>query len=1532
MNLDQMEGIQADGGHPGEPRPDGGHPGDYVDPDREDLLQVLLGGDGDGADGDASPLTVDAKNGEGEDPFEEAEEEDFAGGGDPDLKGLTQEEFEKIFHEAGDGIEFDTFYVARPLRSRVSSEVCSAVQELFLTLKAEGLPISRVHADRARELRTVPLRRWLLERGALCTYAEGQAPQANGRAENAVKWIKSQARQLLTATSLPRSCWAMAVVYATWARREVQLGRGHDVLPFGTPVHVRSKVYGVGGHHDLNLKWRSGQYVGPSLDVRGGHVVRFEDGTYLTTAHLRPHLVDSDKLVDLGKYEAMLLTPARRMKGKSSLKESLDMDPLDLDVGEHNPEHPAEQYALGLLREDHLEPEQLEILAYTLPGSSAIPRRLGVVEDAQKIWASGAFVHGGVVGLKRSTVSFPMATRVFAKYVRQVAPDHEFNSVAVNVNVQAKGHKDIHNVNMNMIAALSAFKEGGVDVDTESGPVTLDVTSGPKFFSPKDTHSTRPWSNGNRVVLLAYSVRDSAKLSEEHAEVLKDIGFRWTPHSSKPSSSSGDVMLKTIRVGLIRDSDRAESSGSSSRLPSGAVAEVEAATSAREPEQTNFFACPERTSEHLEHVRQDLDLVLQDLEDRASRLRSLLEEEEIISEEYRRVGEEARGHLSDTRDQVAQYLEDVHRRFSHVETLRTMTFLRAMRASGSSLSGSDASSQEEDYEALLDSLEEDLQVVYTVPLRQVRAVLARWETALRKEIENLLATGTVREVPVAELQSVEKQGDVVVAPAKCVFTLKPPARHGDKYKRKCRLVICGNFLADEGGSLYASGVNTDSLRLALVFAASRRWWAAISDITGAFLLAPWPDHLPRYGLYPPRIVREAQLVGEVGWILERPLYGLRESPSVWASYRDARLRSARIAVGEMLLVLRQTLAESELWMVRDEVSGVLVGLLVTYVDDILYLSEAYIVNALHAFVLEEWPASALEWVNEKVAARYLGVEILWEPDAGSFSISQAAYITDLLRAHNLQDAHSTLLPVPREWVERAEADLEETELDFDEETLRSAQRAVGEALWLATKSRPDILFVVNHMSSVVSKQPSYVLRVSQRVFAYLAGTCNMKLMLGPRSSSSHEVVCFTDALYAPFGKRSFGAAVVTVEGAAVAWKAGRQSFVTLSVMEAELYAATQGCLLLESVFAVLDEVCPGTYRRVLAIDNTSAAAMCNGGHGSQRTRHLKIRAAFIREATSEGRLQVRHTPGDLQLADLATKLQPKLRLWRLLSLWGFAGEQLTGMLNAFKAKLLSVLVVLSSLVVPVTGEARGARKEPLATTGWEELALLLVVSCVAVIGLWEAAKAAIRSFNRWTKASRRTKKLKRVSEYAAEAAKREVAIQAGMSLVSEQSSSLHFPSSAASSSSARLETSSLRQRTVSEHAEERTPPARRWFPEEEQVQYSPGAQSSVREGLENLQERERVVTDVLRLLTCEELKAALRSQGLLTTGLKDDLILRFSRSFSPESGRPDMPTVRQLKFLLWLWREKSLKQKCLLRWTDIFTKTAISQWLFRWKD
>ena len=113
-------------------------------------------------------------------------------------------------------------------------------------------------------------------------------------------------------------------------------------------------------------------------------------------------------------------------------------------------------------------------------------------------------------------------------------------------------------------------------------------------------------------------------------------------------------------------------------------------------------------------------------------------------------------------------------------------------------------------------------------------------------------------------------------------------------------------------------------------------------------------------------------------------------------------------------------------------------------------------------------------------------------------------------------------------------------------------------------------------------------------------------------------------------------------------------------MEAELSAATQGCTFLNSAYALASELYPQGVSRVLAVDNTSAAAMLAGGHGSQRTRHLKIRANYVREAVEEGRLTVRHTPGSEQLADLvnedAVEVEAAPAAWTV-GLCGLCGER-----------------------------------------------------------------------------------------------------------------------------------------------------------------------------------------------------------------------------------------------------------------------------------
>ena len=70
---------------------------------------------------------------------------------------------------------------------------------------------------------------------------------------------------------------------------------------------------------------------------------------------------------------------------------------------------------------------------------------------------------------------------------------------------------------------------------------------------------------------------------------------------------------------------------------------------------------------------------------------------------------------------------------------------------------------------------------------------------------------------------------------------------------------------------------------------------ALTDIKQAFVLAPWTG--PPVAVQPPSIAVKLGLVAPGAFLLVRQsLYGLRESPAIWAAYRDAELRMAKFSI------------------------------------------------------------------------------------------------------------------------------------------------------------------------------------------------------------------------------------------------------------------------------------------------------------------------------------------------------------------------------------------------------------------------------------------------------------------------------------------------------------------------------------------------------------------------------------------------------------------------------------------------------------
>ena len=187
----------------------------------------------------------------------------------------------------------------------------------------------------------------------------------------------------------------------------------------------------------------------------------------------------------------------------------------------------------------------------------------------------------------------------------------------------------------------------------------------------------------------------------------------------------------------------------------------------------------------------------------------------------------------------------------------------------------DESLYTENVETILGALTEPLRVVYNVSPAEVRQHLDRWVPAARSEVEALADMKAITRLFGSAASKARSQEGVQVLPAKTVFTVKPGSG-SSLYRRKCRVVGCGNFESKQQDlDLYASGVPADVLRSCLVEAAVCGFAIFITDVKNAFLRATIPDTVKgSILLRPPRILEQMNItVPEEIWVIEKAVYG-----------------------------------------------------------------------------------------------------------------------------------------------------------------------------------------------------------------------------------------------------------------------------------------------------------------------------------------------------------------------------------------------------------------------------------------------------------------------------------------------------------------------------------------------------------------------------------------------------------------------------------------------------------------------------------
>ncbi|CAE7422884.1 unnamed protein product [Symbiodinium sp. CCMP2592] len=1219
----------------------------------------------------------------GEDPREK-EGEDI----EPELKEVPRRDPEEDSDLGGP--ELVNLIFACGLKDDKAPTVLEAVQDVILYCRALNIPVLRFHADRGMEFRARATRQWLKGEGIRVTTSEAGVHQTNGAAESTIRWLKQRARALLLSAGLPQRLWPSAISVAASMQRGDVLGFEPKLAaPYGSKVLVRKRHLDGPKLDDLAPRWLSGVYVGLSDSLSKGHLVYVSDGEgerFVHTLHVRAGLHDPGPPEE--EVQADLPgPPERRVRGKASGSG----DVVAVSKAQVFDEGEFQQRAEVLLQSWNLEAAECLVrdVARLLP------------ED-ERVY--GMFRHGGRIGVTKSTVERPWFAMLLNKVMQDRASDAEYAAIFVSMNNEREVHIDRNNAlgAMNHLLPISMPRRGGElwmelrDGDVVSGKViellsgegrarygcAFPLQEGRVFsFDPHRRHAVLPWK-GERIVIVGYTPALLASVPRLDREMLWALDF---PLPLEDDEAPAEVYINALSVSSVRP------------VAKGIEAEAE--------------TIPTSDGEYL--FKCDWSIAKRELQasesSTSSQACNVSESDPIPGEDW----EDWEMHLvldnESTATATLSSSDDVRPSIKKAEVTYT-----------------------DGIEEILDALSSPVSVVYTVNPKEVAAVFEKWIPALQKEVNTLdhAVDKVMGDDPQVREDLSSGRGQLI--PMKVVYTIKPPDPPAEEeqptefFKRKSRIVICGNMASHCPSEVFASTAPAEVVRAAIALARFFNWNLGAIDIVAAFLQTPLRavKGAPLVYGVPPKILVRAGLVrpGEL-WKLTHAVYGLQESPKLWGAYRDDLLAQIQLVFDGKRVTLMQGRVEPSWWSVLQD-GSVLIGILVVYVDDLLLCGRTELIKELAAAIKAVWKTSPLQLATEG-EIRFLGIEISFTSQG--FALTQRAYIEELLRIHEMTSRRRDLVPVAKEAASFVATD---DEGPANEGEVRAAQQIAGELLWISQRTRPDIAYVCSLIGSLATRAPRRAVEIGEKTLGYLQRTIGRQLLY---ESCVPYLTGFVDASFAPDASRSHTGWIVLLAGNVIAWRSSRQSCISLSTAEAELEAAVEGLVALQGIQALLHDIGVVSLQLQMHSDSTSALAIAKGSC-SWRTRHLRLKSSWVSELIAKGIVEFNHCSGEVQPADLLTKPLSSARMRALCGLIGLIENQELQAgdgqreLPGDGSRSSQVLVALLVLAQAVSGE-RVTEEQGVVVYGsgvsvdyglltWVLLWLLVLLGVVS----WEALK------------------------------------------------------------------------------------------------------------------------------------------------------------------------------------------------------------------
>ncbi|KAL7577258.1 hypothetical protein ACA910_003579 [Epithemia clementina (nom. ined.)] len=491
----------------------------------------------------------------------------------------------------------------------------------------------------------------------------------------------------------------------------------------------------------------------------------------------------------------------------------------------------------------------------------------------------------------------------------------------------------------------------------------------------------------------------------------------------------------------------------------------------------------------------------------------------------------------------------------------------------------------------------------------------KWREAIRKEIRLMIEKGVWRFVKRKEISKSRR-----LVGSKWVFKIK---RDGTF---RARLVALGysQMPGVDFSDNFAPVVNDVTFRIVLTRKLVEKLAALSIDVETAFLYGELEEEI--YMTVPDGYaeVTEEEIDGAVYCCaLLKSIYGLVQAARQFWKKFVSELKKLGFKASE---------ADPCLLFRRDE-KGICI--LIMYVDDMLSVG-----NRASLESLKESLAEIFNIKTEVDLADYLGCKFIISDD-GERGWLRQPHITDGLEkkfGEKVKDTFFGKTPgTPGSVVVRPK-DKEDCISEEEQQEFRSG---VGTLLYLTKHSRPDICNATRELSKVMDGAAKAHQKELYRVIKHVLMTKALGLKFDPkREEGIWSLKAYSDSDFASDKdtRISVSGYVIYFLGVPVAWRSRGMRSVVLSTTEAEYISVSEVVKELQFIIQALESMDIRVKLPIVVhVDNVGAIWLANNQTTGDRTKHIDVRAHYVREFLVDGKILIEFVKSTNNDSDIFTK-------------------------------------------------------------------------------------------------------------------------------------------------------------------------------------------------------------------------------------------------------------------------------------------------------